>query len=286
MNPWNPIGRYVPCLLALLATGCVSIGADSLAGNIAEAILNQDDAETVRSGAPAYLLMLDGLIADEPDNQALLLSAARLYGAYASAFVDDAARARRLNGKALGYARRALCSKRPSVCKREEGPYGAFVKELPAMDQGDLPALFAYGASWAGWIRDRGGEWAAVADLPKVEAVMERVVALDENYQQGAAHLYLGVLRTQLSPALGGKPETGRFHFERAIELSNGGNLLAKVEYAEHYARLMFDRALHDRLLNEVLGADVNTLGFVLSNTLAQRRARRLLATSPQYFEE
>ncbi|MEN8259820.1 MAG: TRAP transporter TatT component family protein [Pseudomonadota bacterium] len=286
MKLWNLIGQCAPWLLALLATGCVSMAASSLAGNIADAILNQDDPETVRAGAPAYLLMIDGLIAEQPDNQALLLSGAQLYGAYAAAFVEDEGRALRLTGKALAYARRALCVERPAVCEREESPYGEFVKMLPEMDEGDLPALYAYGASWAGWIQNRGGAWAAVADVPKVEAVMERVIELDEDYEYGVAHLYLGVIRTQLPPALGGKPEEGRVHFERAIELSEGRNLLAKVELADRYARLVFDQVLHDRLLNEVLSADVDAPGFVLSNTLAQERARRLLATSHQYFEE
>jgi len=36
---------------------------------------------------------------------------------------------------------------------------------------------------------------------------MERVVELDETYEHGSAHLYLGVMTTLLPPALGGKPE-------------------------------------------------------------------------------
>ena len=38
---------------------------------------------------------------------------------------------------------------------------------------------------------------------------MQRVIELHESYQDGAAHLYLGVLSTFLPPALGGKPEVG-----------------------------------------------------------------------------
>jgi tetratricopeptide (TPR) repeat protein len=277
------IGLWLP---ALLLGGCVSMAASSLAGNIAGAILNQDDPETVRAGAPAYLLMVDGLIAEEPEDQALLLSGARLYGAYAAAFVEDDARARRFTGKALAYARRALCIDQAEVCEREDKPYSEFVQVLPQITESDLPVLYAYGTSWAGWIQNRGSDWAALADLPKVEAVMERVIELDEDYEQGNAHLYLGVIRTQLPPALGGKPEQGRLHFERAIELSEGRNLYAKVEFADHYARLVFDQTLHDRLLKEVLSANVDAPGFVLINTLAQQRARLLLSTSQQYFQE
>ena len=113
---------------------------------------------------------------------------------------------------------------------------------------------------------------------------MERVVELDETHEHGSAHLYLGVMTTLLPPALGGKPEEGRRHFERAIFLSQGRDLMAKVEYARRYARLVFDRPLHDRLLNEALQAPVSAPGLTLSNTLAQRAARELMKSADSYF--
>jgi hypothetical protein len=120
--------------------------------------------------------------------------------------------------------------------------------------------------------------------LPKVEAVMRRVVALDEGYERGSAHVFLGVLVTLRPPALGGRHEGGRRHFERAIELSGGTDLMGRVRYARHYARLVFDRPLHDRLLNEVLAAETMQPGLTLSNTLAKEEARRLLADADKYF--
>ena len=74
--------------------------------------------------------------------------------------------------------------------------------------------------------------------------------------------------------------------FERAIELSGGRNLMAKVEYARNYARLVYDKALHDRLLNEVLAADPVAPDLTLVNILAKREARKLLRESGDYFDE
>ena len=113
---------------------------------------------------------------------------------------------------------------------------------------------------------------------------MQRVVELDEFYQDGAAHLYLGVLATFLPSALGGKPDVGRQHFERVLEISKNKNLMAKVIYAQHYARLVFNRELHDRLLTEVLKAEPDVPGYALGNTLAQQRARELLDNADEYF--
>ncbi|MCD6561723.1 MAG: hypothetical protein J7L16_08200 [Deltaproteobacteria bacterium] len=62
----------------------------------------------------------------------------------------------------------------------------------------------------------------AIAENSRVEAIMNRFVALDESCNKGGAHLYLGIMSTLLPRAMGGKPEVGRRHFERAIELSGG----------------------------------------------------------------
>ena len=113
---------------------------------------------------------------------------------------------------------------------------------------------------------------------------MNKILELDESYQLGSAHVYIGTLATLVPPAMGGKPEVAKTHFERALVLSRGDNLMFKVLYAQQYARLVFDRELHDRLLNEVIGADSHVPGLVLVNTLAQKQARELLETAADYF--
>jgi len=133
-------------------------------------------------------------------------------------------------------------------------------------------------------VQSYSSDWNAVAELPKVEAVMLRIVELDDAYEDGMPHLYLGVLNTIRPPSVGGRPEVARAHFERAIELSEGRNLMAKVYFAERYARLVFDQQLHDRLLREALAADPVAPGLTLSNILAQEQARTLLEESSEYF--
>jgi hypothetical protein len=272
-------------LIALVLAGCASMAQRQLADNLGRAVLNQDDPATVRAGAPAFLLLLDGMLEGDPDDVDLLIASARLNAAYAAVFVDDAERAGRLARKAHGYAQRALCLKQPSLCKLHERPFPEYEAALAPLGREQLPALYTYGVTWVGVIEQQG-DWQAAADLPKVEAVLDRVVAIDETYERGQAHVYLGAMRSLVPPALGGKPELGRAHFERAIALSQGRNLMAQVEFAQRYARLTFDRPLHDRLLDEVVAADPVEPGLTLSNVLAQARAAELLASAPQYFPE
>lgn len=273
--------------LLVLSSGCSSIMSSATAGladNLTGAILNQNDPETVRQGAPAYLLLIDGLIADSPENTSLLLAGASLYSSYAGAFADDRERAARLAEKGRDYGWRAMCASRKAACGSWSAPYDQFERVITAMDAKELPVLFGAGAAWATWITANKGDWSAVADKARVDAMMQRVVALDPSYDEGSAYLYLGVLATILPEAMGGKPEEGRQAFERAIELSQGRNLMAKVLLAEDYARLVFDAELHDRLCREVIDADPEVPGYTLINILAQEQARELLADSNDYF--
>src|SRR5690606_3072536 len=134
-----------------------------------------------------------------------------------------------------------------------------------------------------GRIQTNASDWASIADIPKVQSLVERVVALDPGYQQGEPYMYLGVLATLRPASLGGKPEEGKAMFEKALAMSGGRNQMVRVLYAERYARLVFDQALHDRLLGEAIAADPHAPGLTLVNVLAQRRAKALLASGKEY---
>lgn len=281
--------RLLPLAAVLVSTGCSSLMSSAtarLADSLEGAVLAQNDPEIVRQGAPAYLLLIDGLIADDPDNVDLLLAGAALYSSYAGAFVDDPERAARLAVKGRDYGWRALCESERRACDIWSAPYPEFERVINDMGERQVPVLYGAGAAWATWIRSASDDWSAVADKARVDAMMRRVVALDESYEGGAAYLYLGILATLLPEAMGGNPEEGREAFERVIELSGGRHLMAKVLIAEKYARMVFDRQLHDRLCREVIEADPEAPSLTLVNVLAQAQARQLLEDSEDYFGE
>ena len=271
----------------LLVTGCASVmtvAGAGLAGNLSTAILNQDDPELVRDGAPAYLLMLDSFVEGSPDNEAVLSAAADLYAAYGVVFVEDPVRARKLTLRARSYGQRALCSADKRACGIWDLPYEEFVANLQLLNAKDVSALYTFGLSWIAYIQAHGDDWAALAKLPQVRAVMLRVQEIDPRYEQVNVEHFLAVLDTIRPPALGGDFESGIAHYKRAISLSGGRDLSIKVDCAKYYARTLYDRELHDRLLNEVLSADPVRTGYTLFNTLAQQEAEELLASADDYF--
>ena len=278
----------VSIAIILLLSGCASIMSSvtsKMADNLTQAMLNQNDLETVRVGSPAYLLMIDGMIEGDKDNTDLLLSGAKLYSSYVSAFIkDDNERAKRLADKSLMYAKSALCSNVVPVCSALTKRSTEFAAGLAKTSASDVPVLYGFATAWAVWLQLNANDWNALADLPKLTALFERSVELDENFDHGGGHLYLAVLATQLPPSLGGKPEKGRLHFERARELSSGQNLMVDVFMAQYYARTIFDKELHDRLLLSVQSDPGEYPGFTLINSVAKQQAAALLAESDEFF--
>ncbi len=275
----------VVCILVLLLTGCSSLMSSvtsGMANDLADAILNSEDIDTVREGVPAYLLLIDSFLASSPQNIDLLIAASSLNGAY-SVFTEGE-RAQRLTSKSLRYAAAAACVHDVKLCDLQDIPFDTFETVVADLKMGDVAVAYALGVAWTSWLQAHSADWNAIAQLSRVRSLMEKVIELNESFDAGGPHLYMGGLETVLPASMGGRPDKGKEHFEKALKLSNGQFLMTKVIYAENYARLVFDQALHDRLLNEVLAADAVVPGMTLTNKIAQERARELLAESNEYF--
>jgi hypothetical protein len=253
-------------------------------GHLSKSILNNDDLSLVESGAPAYLLMIDSMIAKDPENSEMLATAAQLYTAYSDVFVRDEERSKKMADKAMNYAGKAICIEKKEACGLKSRSFDELKIILSNMKKNDVPVLYALGNAWASWIMANTDDLNAIADISHIELIMQRVIELDEPYRDGAAHLYLATLSTFLPPSVGGKPEQGKVHFEKVVLLSQGKNLMVKVLYAKLYARIIFDRTLHDQLLNEVIAADPHIPGYTLVNTWAQKQAHELIISADDYF--
>jgi hypothetical protein len=271
----------------LILSGCGQLVANAkqeFAEDLSATMLEQNDPETVKQAVPAYLILVSSMIKGDPDNVELLISGSKLYGAYASVFVDERDRKKRLSALSLDYAQHAFCIYKPAACNFRELSYYEFEQVLKQFNKEDAPVLFALGSAWAGWLQANSADWNAVAELPRIKAIIQRVLELDPLINNGDAYLYMAVMESFLPPAMGGKPELAKKNFEQAIKVSDGENLMARLLYAEKYARLVFDQALHDRLLREVINAKVENNESTLINSIAQYKARVLLDESNEYF--
>ena len=275
---------------ALTLSGCGSLiknATQPVIDNLSTAIMKERDPKLVRDGAPAFLLMIDGMVEGSPDDADTLATAANLYSAYTSAFVvgQDRERAKILTEKARDYAIRAMSAKHPDFAKVWDARYEKFEPFPKELDKGDEELTFLVISTWASYIEAHSENWDNVADIAKIRLLGERLLVLDESYNYGSPHLIMGVLNSLLPAAMGGKPQEAKKHFEWAMEISKGRFLQVQVMYAKNYAKKVFDRELYEKLLKQVIDTPADIVPeLTLVNVLAKEEAKRMLAEADEYF--
>lgn len=271
--------KIIPLLVFsfLLLTSCTSLITSLAIKPAVSNLQKQSDIDLVCEGASSYLLMIDSMIESDPHNRELLKIGTQSYSGTVAALKSCGApeeRLRALSAKAAYYGKTLLSTMLPINDNDHEQLDAALQKR----SKSDAEVLFWGSFGWLTWIELQKGAPAAMVDLVVVEKIMNQVLELDESVERGSPHLFFGALYGSKPPMIGGDPERSRFHFERALELSERSFLMIQVLFAETYSRMIFDRELHDRLLEEVLSFEVDQAPESrLSNQIAKRRARELL---------
>ncbi len=289
---WKAVLLGMLLLPLMVYSGCIPpkrltvVAVGSILEDVARSSSKQSDITVIREGTPAYLMLIDGLIEAYPQNAELLVAGAKAYSAYAAVFSEDEdrERAKRLYLKGKQYGIRAL-SKRGKFREVLFKPLDQFRTCLPSFRKKDVPALFWTASSWGSWISLSTDSVEAMAEIPKVVSLMQRVLELDEGFYYGGPHLFMAVYHLARPKAYGGDPERARRHFEKAFELSQDKFLMSHVLYAKYYARQTFDRELFVSTLEKVLEAPADSVPeLTLLNTLAKQQAKRLLEEVDDYF--
>jgi tetratricopeptide (TPR) repeat protein len=275
-------------VVLLFNSSCTSIIVNPMLDPLTLSMQKQTDLELLREGTPSLLLLLDGLLASDPGNEKLLMTAIRAYGAYATILYEEGQteRAVTMSIKASDYGIR-LINRLPaleSITGQTRQTLGEIKKALETIHKDQVGYLFWGAYGWATWIQYQEGAPSAMADLPIVESIMLRVVELDESYYYGGAHIFLGSYYGSRPQIYGGKPEASRKHFERALEINKRQFLLTQVAYAQTYARMMFDRELYMELLTEVLEQPLQDSDMASSNKLAKVTAGKLIKQVDEFF--
>lgn len=286
------VGIWVPLLLVfLLPAGCAiqkkmtAISAAVLLEDIARATAQQSDLRVAREGMPAYLMLFDGLAEGWPENERLLLAAAQAYSAFASVFIAEGDTAYRnvLLDRSRHYALRALAGR--GIADPLTSPFDAFEAAVQRTSKDDLPYLFWAGSCWAGWISLNRNSIQAIAELPRVETLMRRSLALDEGYHYGGPHLFLGIWYASRPAVAGGSLQRAQEHFSRALEIGQGKFLMTYIYYADVYCRNALDRDRFTSTLQTVLSTRADIVPeLTLVNTAARRKAEDMLARTDEYF--
>jgi hypothetical protein len=293
--------------LLVLCSACdlAAFAANSTAGVFERAgpAFNEHwDYEFAGEAAPGGVMQLEGLHRVIPDNEVILLSAARGYVGYAYGYVEDQierndpmnlereeqlkTRARWMYLRARYFAFRLLRQRHDGFDEAREAGLEAFQRWLQEEfdDEEDAEELFWAGYTWGSAINVSREDPNMIADLSFARAMIEREVELDPSYFNAGGVTFMAVINASFPEALGGNPERGRELFERALELTDRKFLLIQYNYARTYAVQTNNREMFDQLIAEVLEAGDISAENRLPNKIAQRRARWLRSQADQLF--
>lgn len=259
---------------------------------------SDDDPELVRAAVPFSLKLMEGLLAEVPDHQGLLLATASGFTQYGYAFVQldadeleskdvDGAdamrqRARKLYLRARNYGLRGLNERhRGFEAELRKNPKTAVAR----LTKKDVPLVYWTAMSWAAAISVLKDNPDLIADLGIVEALMDRALQLDESFDHGALHGFFITYEMTRKGAAGDPAARSKQYFDRAVELSQGKQAGPYVSYAEAVMVQTQNKKQFEELLKAALAinpdADPSTRLF---NLIMQKRARWLLARTDELF--
>lgn len=281
--------RWIILCLPLVFIGCTIQGY--LTGSLGDSYDTLQQTENFRvmeHGLPSFLIILDSLVAGDPEDEDLLLKAAQFHTSYALSFVEskDPEWAKQHYHTAKEYMDRKIELdyeiKTTDIVGR---PEKELEQKLQSFEKEQAPDLFWWGMSWGLWVNSNRDKPEVISQFPYVKVVMNRVLELDPGYQNGLPHLFFGVYYGSVSQALGGEPAQGKNHFDQVLAITQGEYLTAKVLCAKTYCCSIQDRKLYQKLLEEVISAPLpQNRNFTLGNAMAKQQARELLLKIDDYF--
>lgn len=277
-----PLFLFLSCSLQKMTIRAMK----PIISNSFQSLFEESDLVLAKSAIEADLKLLEALLKSDPENRELLLFAAQGFSSYALGFVEDVnpARARALYLRARDYGMRLLRQKK-WFSTALQGDLAGFSNSLKQLKKKDVPALFWTANAWGSWINLSMTDPDALVDLPKVQAMMERIIELDAGYFYGGAHLFLGTILIVKPVIMGGNPAESKLHFKKCLTFCDNKFLLPLVYYARYYAVQTLDEDLFDTLIKTVLETSIDILPEQrLPNAIAQQKARRLLNLREELF--
>ena len=248
--------------------------------------LSDNDPELVKEAIPFGLKTYESLLQVTPKHRGLLLSAASGFISYAYMLQEEAyeidyddfraaqklrARASNLYLRGRDYAFRGLSIKNPNFLDRlNANPEGA----LSSVEGKDISYLYWAAAGWAAALSADKEDTDLIASLPMAGQMMERVIELDETFNDGAAWQFM-VSYEGARP--NGEFSKAREYYEKARSLSGNSNAGLYVALAEAVSIPEQNLAEFRRLIAAAKAVDVDAKPDIrLINILAQRRAEML----------
>jgi predicted anti-sigma-YlaC factor YlaD len=272
--------------------------ANSLASQSTSSFATDDDPELIGDALPFALKLMEGLLDQVPQHRGLLFAASSGFTQYSYVWVQQPAdeveqkdvaqakqmrlRARNLYLRARDYGIRGLEVKHQGFgTQLRRDPKSAVL----VARKKNVPLLYWTAVSWGAAISVSKDDADLVADQPMVEALVDRSLELDPDFDQGAIHGFLITYESARQGAKGDFAVRSREHFDRQVAWTEGNLASPFVALAETVSVSKQDRSEFESLLKRALAIDPNPKpAWRLNNIVMQRRARWLLSREDDLF--
>lgn len=250
-----------PFLLAACSTNKIAVRASApLLYQASIGVESERDLEHFRHAVPGNLMMMEGMLSLDPQNQTLLVSLIKGYAGLAFA-VDETdyfesqmsnkeseilkERAIINYTKAFQYGLQYLKSK--NIAWGDIKNISGTPEKIPGLidsklshDIQDLEAVMFTAQSLGGMINLQKDNILLVADLPIVKAMFDWTCGISPDINFGACEVFKGAYEAGRPKMLGGNPEKGKEIFLKAIE-KFPHNWMIRTAYMQFYSMPLSD---------------------------------------------
>jgi len=286
------------CSINKMAINMVS---NALTGQGSTDVFTGDsDPQLVGDALPFAIKLYETLLAQNPNHQGLLFTTGSLFVMYANAYIQGPAemlpsyeyeqREAALHRAKLFYLRgyeilmRALDLKYPGFksASTDDGTMKSLLAKCKKEDAGLLYWAVAGGLSaYSIDILD----FHLSAHLPEWSAMIQRAYELDPDYDVAALDEFFIIFYASLPEGIGGDKERAQYHFNLAVEKTNGNAAGAFVSYAQLICIPAEDYDTFVECLEKALAIDLDlNPSSRLVNIISQRKAKWLLENAWVYF--
>ena len=153
---------------------------------------------------------------------------------------------------------------------------------------GDISDLYWLAVAYGGCIYTSRGNPFELVNIPKMNHLIRDCLRLDPDWRNGALYsMMMSVTNTRSDLSEQMHRDTLKYYFDKVVLLSDSMNASSYVSYAESVHKKYQEKKEFKSLLEYVLDMEVypNTQ-YELTNLIAKRRAKWLLARSDEYFVE
>jgi predicted anti-sigma-YlaC factor YlaD len=237
--------------ILLLSTGCSKMilnkVSDALSSTESSStvMMGDNDPEFMGDALPLVLKMHEMLLESNPEHIGLHRATASGFAAYSYAFIqfpvdtlDDThndykkaqyKRAKKMYLRARNYGLKGLELKYPNFRK---GLAKNSDSTLALTELEDIDLLYWTGLSWMGAFLLDKFDMKLALSTPQAKALLFKVAELDSEYGNGSIDEFLISFYGAMPKSMGGDKEKAKYHFDRALKLTNENSAGAYIAYA------------------------------------------------------